>query len=1786
MNLKPNQNLRKESVKYKSNKKYKYLLFSGLALCSLSLEAKLNNDQVKAESEKAQTSTKLEKDPLTGFSNTKNNIAFNDNPLLQVLQEDTGNTSFNNSLVTVNKDNFTSHFVLNGNAKWSVKDNRGILLLTDDNPRQAGNATLSTKISVNDEFHLRGKINLGTKSQGQGGADGIALAFHTGDSNQIGDGGGCLGIAGLPFGFGFKLDTFYNSSGKYSDNGAYKADPARFNTKDGNQSFGAFAHDEIENNVSTVITYDGEDAPAQKIPEPSNNTFRDFQADYNGTTHVLTIKYDNDKLTWSKCIDDWIPTGTTSLSFAITGVTGASFNKQEFEIDEFKYTGYGVVNTNFVNTEDNNASIASIPQSNAKINTEISLTKANDKIKEIEQAGTYYLTGASIKKGETTSDFDPNKTELMATEDPQTITYKFAPVKTALETKADSVVIYAGDDFNPEVGFESAKDKDGSSLPFNKITVDNKVNKDTPGQYFVNYSYTPKGYKDIDLKKVSKDVKVNVIDRKYVNLKYVDQNGNVIDPKYLADVSEAMSSGQHRGAYGSQFTLNPSKTLTLNNKTYYEFKEAKLGPNSIDPNINLTFGDSDQEVTLVYQGATVNSDDPNAITVHHYLEGTTTTVPGMNDTKIGGLIGDEITVDPATEAHQAPTGYTLAPNQTAFKWTLKPDEGKEVAFYYTANTQSNITVKFVNAKNGNEVKSDKPEGKTGDELDLQADGKYIPSAMPEGYHYAKGDELNGKTQPDNVKYTPTAQTVTVYVAGNKVDSNNNASSQITVHHYLKGTTTTVPGMSDTLIGGFIGDEITIDPTAEAHQAPAGYTLDSDQTAVKWTLKPNEGKEVTFYYTADEKDNITVEFVNADTQEVVSTDKPKGHTGETLDLSKDGKGTEKLPAGYHYATEAELANKTDSNNKPLVQPTNPVYTNEDQTKKIYIIGDTVAEDAANAITVHHYLENTTTKVIEDKHIGGRVGETITITPVAAANGYTLAANQTAKEWKLDATQGKEFVFYYTADETDNITVNFVDANTQEVISTDKPKGHTGEHLDLSQNGKGVQKLPKGYHYATADELKDKGLKQPENPTYTTESQSKDVYVVGNKVAANDENALTVHYYLKGTTQKLKPDRKVGGQVGVETVIEKDADEQKAPAGYTMDAEQTDQKYTFKPEGAGEVAFYYTADVQSNITVKFVNAKNGKQVKEDNPEGKTGDELNLQADGTYLQGAMPEGYHYAQGDELKGKTQPDNVKYTPNAQTVTVYIFGDKVDDQNNASSQITVHHYLEDTTTTVPGMSDTKIGGNIGDEITIDPKDPAHQAPAGYTLAPGQEPHQWTLKPNEGKEVTFYYTANSQSNITVKFVNAKNGKQVKEDKPEGKTGDELNLQADGTYLQGAMPAGYHYAKGDELKGKTQPGNLKYGLTAQTATVYIVGDEVNSEKNASSQVIVHHYLEGTTTTVPGMNEVTKGGYIGDTVITKATDPEQKAPAGYTLVSGPEEDKWELQANKGHEVIYYYKADELNNITIDFVDISDRSDGSDGKIVKSYTPTGKHINDTLDPLNSNEIQGRIPKGYHYAEGDELNGKEQPGILTYDLNPKTVKVYIAKDDFKKKIKVTFIDVDKKNQPIGDKTIEPSGKKYGDEINLDEIIKNEDIPLGYRRLTQAELNRLGINQDKTVKLTDSDVEVNYYVLKKQEKVEVKITHMQINSRTGKLEPIRSLKNDITQTIVKGDPLEIDTNQAVHRAPAGYRIMGISYNKKDEKPKIERNFVYNPVTGLIKGIIPEEKFINNPITITIVYRRL
>lgn len=63
---------------------------------------------------------------------------------------------------------------------------------------------------MNTSFTLTGQINLGNRTSSQGGADGIGLAFHTGNITDIGKSGANLGIGGLQNVIGFKLDTYHN----------------------------------------------------------------------------------------------------------------------------------------------------------------------------------------------------------------------------------------------------------------------------------------------------------------------------------------------------------------------------------------------------------------------------------------------------------------------------------------------------------------------------------------------------------------------------------------------------------------------------------------------------------------------------------------------------------------------------------------------------------------------------------------------------------------------------------------------------------------------------------------------------------------------------------------------------------------------------------------------------------------------------------------------------------------------------------------------------------------------------------------------------------------------------------------------------------------------------------------------------------------------------------------------------------------------------------------------------------------------------------------------------------------------------------------------------------------------------------------------------------------------------------------------------------------------------------------------------------------------------------------
>ncbi|MEI3654865.1 MucBP domain-containing protein [Lactococcus lactis subsp. lactis] len=193
-----------------------------------------------------------------------------------------------------------------------------------------------TKVDMSQNFTFTGKINLGDKSQRNGGADGVGFLFHPGDTNVVGAPGGAAGIGGVPGAFGFKLDTYFNTGSEAS----FLPDPTGFSGK----SFGAFV-DGLNGQAKTIA------ATAKTISDPSNNNFVDFTMSYNGATKVMSITYGGQ--TWTQDVSSFIGTNQ-AMSFSIAASTGAQMNLQQLRNVNFTYTvAQGTVIANYVDEQGN-----------------------------------------------------------------------------------------------------------------------------------------------------------------------------------------------------------------------------------------------------------------------------------------------------------------------------------------------------------------------------------------------------------------------------------------------------------------------------------------------------------------------------------------------------------------------------------------------------------------------------------------------------------------------------------------------------------------------------------------------------------------------------------------------------------------------------------------------------------------------------------------------------------------------------------------------------------------------------------------------------------------------------------------------------------------------------------------------------------------------------------------------------------------------------------------------------------------------------------------------------------------------------------------------------------------------------------------------------------------------------------------------------------------------------------------------------------------------------------------
>ena len=211
----------------------------------------------------------------------------------------------------------------------------------------------------------------------------------------------------------------------------------------------------------------------------------------------------------------------------------------------------------------------------------------------------------------------------------------------------------------------------------------------------------------------------------------------------------------------------------------------------------------------------------------------------------------------------------------------------------------------------------------------------------------------------------------------------------------------------------------------------------------------------------------------------------------------------------------------------------------------------------------------------------------------------------------------------------------------------------------------------------------------------------------------------------------------------------------PTGYTYattDAELAGQTQPTKADftAAGNtVTIYLAGNPETNVTVKY-ELKNGNQVGNTiTPTGnRVGDTIDLSQGGAVMQAnPIPDGFHYATNpnDMPANYVQPGVITYSTQSQDKVIYVVGAPV----AAGDTVKVVHYLENTTKSVPGLTDYILGdgGHYGDTVTASGEDAAQQAPFGYRLLnPTAQTYVLTKDTNPQKTLIFYYTKNGGGSL--------------------------------------------------------------------------------------------------------------------------------------------------------------------------------------------------------------------------------------------------------------------------------------------------------------------------------------------------------------------------------------------------------------------------------------------------------
>lgn len=391
------------------------------------------------------------------------------------------------ALTHVTKDNFLDYFSLNGSATYDQKS--GIVTITPNENDKVGNFSLKSKIDMNTSFTLTGQINLGSDPNG---ADGIGFAFHNGNTTDIGNAGGNLGIGGLQDALGFKLDTWTNGYREpQSDKDGSQIAPTDSNGFGWNGDsmsapYGTFVNTNnkkiTSSNGTEVQRWWAEDTGTPQALSKSDidGQFHDFVVNYDGTTRMLTIAYKEtggNVLTWKTTVSD----ANQAMAMIVSASTGGAKNLQQFKIDSFDFKQAATVNVKYVDTKGNQIAESTVSYPNgAYVNGTYST----------EQLTVPNYTFLKMDDGSATGKTSlPTTGKLTNVGDNGTVIYVYAPAYAATENNVNETINYVdqnGKKVSPshisgQISFLTVTNPtDGSTITYYSTkTTDSTLDKET-----------------------------------------------------------------------------------------------------------------------------------------------------------------------------------------------------------------------------------------------------------------------------------------------------------------------------------------------------------------------------------------------------------------------------------------------------------------------------------------------------------------------------------------------------------------------------------------------------------------------------------------------------------------------------------------------------------------------------------------------------------------------------------------------------------------------------------------------------------------------------------------------------------------------------------------------------------------------------------------------------------------------------------------------------------------------------------------------------------------------------------------------------------------------------------------------------------------------------------------------------------------------------------------------------------------------------------------------------------